>query len=479
MKIKKYEARTEQEAIEKVKDELGLDALILNIRKNQPKGIFAFFRKPIVEVTAAYGERAPKAKVTAGNYKNEARPALDGSAGVGRSSAGSGFNNAPKENLNGISSALAEEYDYLRMDNLTGAERWAEIEKYTKKTDTAPSSGLAGGAESASKSEDDYKIVEAIVKDRKLLEQQEKIKLLEKKLSNAEDLLEKVVSQISVGKMNFNGFARKYENSMIQLFYDSLIEQGVTVEIAEKLLEDVNAVDDTEKVDINLIVKIVYNTIVSILGEPDTSITDDINPGKTKIITFMGPTGVGKTTTIAKLSSIFLLQHNLNVGLITADTYRIAAVEQLKTYAEILGLDVGIVYNKEDLEFNVSNMSYDKEIIMLDTAGRSHRNPENFNELKELLSVIPNCEKFLVLSITTKYDDLLSIVNTFSDISDFKIIFTKLDETICLGSILNICYLTGRKVSYVTNGQNVPEDIEVIQPEKIAKALLGLGGGTF
>lgn len=411
MKIKKYEARTEQEAIEKVKDELGLDALVLNIKKTQPKGVFSIFRKPFVEVTAAYGEKSAKQGFT--------EPTLQ----------------------------------YNQPQNQDSKED-----------------------DSFLKSEQGVAFMESIVKDKKLFEQQETIRSLENKLSNAEDLLEKVVSQISVEHMSFNGGMRRFENSTLQLFYESLVEQGVTLEIAEKLLEDLNYIEDSENIDINLIVKIVYNTIISVLSEPCIPITENIDPNKAKVITFMGPTGVGKTTTIAKLSSIFILQHNLKVGLITADTYRIAAVEQLKTYAEILDIDVGIVYNKDDLEMNINKMSYDNNIILLDTAGRSHKNPENFNELKELLSVVPDCEKFLVLSVTTKYEDLINIVNTFSDISDFKLIFTKLDETTCLGSILNICYLTGHKVYYVTNGQNVPDDIDVMHPEKIAMALLGLGG---
>lgn len=395
MKIKKYEARTEKEAIEKVKMELGLEALILNIKKIQPKGIFAFFRKPQVEVTAAYEEKPFALK-----------------------------NNA----------AIAEQ----------------EAVK-------------ANAAEN-------------VVKDKKLIEQNEKIKKLEKKLNSAEELLEKAVSQISLAQQSNFSHDRKYENNLIQVFYDALVSQGVTVEIADKLLEDVNAIDENEEIDISLIVKVVYNTIVSILGEPATTPVKKAEKGNPRIFTFMGPTGVGKTTTIAKLSSIFILNESLNVGLITADTYRIAAVEQLKTYAEILGVEVGVAYNLEDLGVCIENMRQINDVIFVDTAGRSHKNDETLKELDGLLSVMPQSDRYLVLSTTTKYEDLLNIVTIYSSVSDFKIIFTKLDETTSLGSILNICYLTGKKISYVTNGQNVPDDIEAIQPEKIAKALLGFGG---
>jgi len=189
---------------------------------------------------------------------------------------------------------------------------------------------------------------------------------------------------------------------------------------------------------------------------------------------FMGPTGVGKTTTIAKLTSDFILNYNLRLGLITADTYRIAAVEQLKTYAEILSVEVGVVYSTKDFIECIGRLTAKYDMILVDTAGRSHKNSENLTELSELLAACPAAEKHLVLSLTTKCDDLLQIIEAYSDIADFDIIFTKLDETQELGSILNICHLTQKRISYVTNGQNVPDDISIVEPEKIARALLGL-----
>jgi len=192
----------------------------------------------------------------------------------------------------------------------------------------------------------------------------------------------------------------------------------------------------------------------------------------------MGPTGVGKTTTIAKLSSVLSLNHNMKVGFITADTYRIAAVEQLKTYAEILGLDVRVVYSNDDIENSVDEMRILNDVILIDTAGRSHRNEDNVVELAGILNSLPDSRHYLVLSATTKCEDMLEIIHTYETVTDFDLIVTKLDETASLGSILNICYLTGKKISYVTFGQNVPDDIEVIKPDKIAMSLLGIGAGV-
>ena len=427
MKIKKYEARTEQEAINRVKDELGLDALVLNIKKIQPRGFFAFLRKPIVEVTAAYEEKNERPRQ---ELKKPELPKLD------------------IEKIAAFPKLMNAEVAEPRKEPLLQAEsREAKREFFV-----TPMS------------------------NDKIAEQEEKIKTLQNKLASTEGLLEKVVGQLTASAQNDRTNNRKYENTMIQLFYDTLLRQGVTMEIAEKILDEINQIDDNEKIDINLLVKIVYNTIMGILGTPETVDISSINKNSTKCIVFIGPTGVGKTTTIAKLSSDFVLNHRLSVGLITADTYRIAAVEQLKTYADILNIDVGVVYSVADLKQNIKHMGKIKDIILIDTAGRSHKNDENLKELEELLSCVPDSERYLVLSLTTKYEDLVNIIGRHSTISDFKIIFTKMDETTCLGSILNVCYTTGKKFSYITYGQNVPEDIEVIQPEKIAKALLGVGG---
>jgi flagellar biosynthesis protein FlhF len=405
MKIKKYTAGTEQEAIEKVKDELGLDALVLNIKRIQPKGIMSFFKKAVVEITAAYDDK-----------KEE--PLL-----------------FKEKTLN---------YD--------AEEKIVEV-----------------------KNNNESIILEA--KNKTISYQKEKIENLEQKLNSAEDMMQKAISNLTIENQIKHTGVRKYENSMIQLFYEVLVNHGVTEEIASKILEEVTIIEDD--IDINFIVKVVYNKIITILGGAGEIELNKCEDGNPKVLAFFGPTGVGKTTTIAKLTSNFVLNKNLNVGLITADTYRIAAVEQLKTYADILGLEVGVAYTSQDLSDNYENMKNLKDVILIDTAGRSHRNNENIKELEKILSVLPKCNKFLVLSTTTKYEDLVSIINSFSSISEFEIIFTKLDETTSLGSVLNISYLLGKKIMYTTFGQNIPDDIEIIKPGKIARSLLGLGGDTF
>ncbi|MCL2840391.1 MAG: flagellar biosynthesis protein FlhF [Defluviitaleaceae bacterium] len=269
---------------------------------------------------------------------------------------------------------------------------------------------------------------------------------------------------------------KKYRHSMVQLFYDTMLAQEVRPDVAAHILRELESVDEASQVDVKLLIKAVYGHIVDILKNP---ILIDTNKGNPQTIVFMGPTGVGKTTSIAKLSSILSLTHGLKVGLITADTYRIAAVEQLKTYADILGLDIRVVYKPEEIGAHLSALRAKSDIVLIDTAGRSHKNKEGLDELKALLDVVQDAKYYLVLSVTTRYKDLCKIVSTYDQISDFNLIFTKLDEAETLGSLMNICCLAGKKAAYVTFGQNVPDDLEAIKPDKIAKSLLGLNDGEI
>jgi len=194
--------------------------------------------------------------------------------------------------------------------------------------------------------------------------------------------------------------------------------------------------------------------------------------GKPSVIIFVGPTGVGKTTTLAKIAANYLLNHKKSVGLITADTYRIAAVEQLKTYAEILGIPVSVVYSASDMSDAVNQYS-DKDIILIDTAGRSHRNKAQFEEMKAMVIASGADEVYLVLSSTTSIRSCREIISNYDFLKDYKLIFTKTDEAPVLGIILNIRFITGKKLSYITTGQNVPDDIEIVNVDKITKSLIG------
>ena len=197
----------------------------------------------------------------------------------------------------------------------------------------------------------------------------------------------------------------------------------------------------------------------------------ELKSRKRKIAALLGPTGVGKTTTLAKIAAQCVLEKGISTAFITADTYRISAVEQLKTYADILGLPIAIVYTPDELKEAIQKFRQ-KQLILIDTAGRSQHNRRQMAELKDFLAVNQNIEKYLVLSATTKNEDAKDIMDKFSVCKPDKVIFTKTDETKSLGVILNILRKKTMRLSYLTNGQSVPDDIVPAQAGKLAELFL-------
>ena len=185
-----------------------------------------------------------------------------------------------------------------------------------------------------------------------------------------------------------------------------------------------------------------------------------------KYINVLGPTGVGKTTTIAKMAARSVLEKKKKVGFITTDTYRIAAIEQLKTYAGLLQAPVEIVYNAEDYENAIKKLDY-LDIIFIDTAGRNYKEAKYVNDLQRLINFSEQAESFLVVSLTAKERDIESIIEQFNKIPIGKFIFTKLDETNSIGTMFNLMIKYKKGLAYYTNGQEVPEDIEQADLENL------------
>lgn len=251
-----------------------------------------------------------------------------------------------------------------------------------------------------------------------------------------------------------------------QVIYEQLTENEVDDRLADQLVAEL--LESGRDFSLEEGLNMVYRRLVKELS--------DIRPirlenGRPRPVFFIGSTGVGKTTTIAKLASLFTLEKKCKVALITADTYRIAAVEQLKTYANILNIPIKVIYKEEEIAGCMEEFA-DYDLILIDTAGRSYQDTKHLQELKELLEKVEDKQVYLVLSLSTKNSDLKKTVAAY-DFADFSLIFTKLDETLAYGSILNLKQATGRPLSYVTTGQNVPEDIAVLDPYETANQILG------
>lgn len=413
MTINKYQGKTKEEAIEKAKQELGEGAVVLNVKEIKPKGMLKMFKSSAYEVTVAMEEKERFVSPVPAKTQTE-----------------------------GISLAADEKIVIPQPDNKTNAEESAVIKQ---------------------------KVVEQNLETRSLNTSEG----LEKRLENLSNILEKQLKteesrkeeKIETQPANAEGF------QFIKMLYRTLLEN----EVNEKYVNQI--MDESEKIlhggsSVDSILSNVYQKLILKFGQPATL---DMSGKKPRIVFFIGPTGVGKTTTLAKIASKYKMEHDKKVAFLTADTYRIAATEQLRIYANILDAPMNIIYSVEEMNAAIERVS-DYDIVFVDTAGFSHRNEAQCDDMKRMIAGLDkNYEKevYLVLSATTKYRDLLEIADIYKEIADYKLIFTKLDETTAYGNILNIKLYSEAKLSYMTTGQNVPDDIEVFDTQKIVKQLLG------
>lgn len=389
------------------KDEMGSDALILSIKSVKPKGFWRWFRRPYVEVTAALDEN------------KEQRPVLPEDKELAEF----------KSFLSGLSQKQRE------LDAAEKAEKTEESAKAEKPLNIAGSLPVAVRPVKA----------EPATEPEKALGQARAVKKPE-----PTETAEAAEPQVLIG----------------QVIYEQLTENEVDERLANQLVAEL--LERGRGFSLEEGLNQVYRRLVKELS--------DIRPirlenGRPRPVFFIGSTGVGKTTTIAKLASLFTLEKKCKVALITADTYRIAAVEQLRTYANILNIPIKVIYKEEEIAGCIEEFA-DYDLILIDTAGRSYQDTGHLQELKELLERVEDKQVYLVLSLSTKNSDLKKTVAAY-DFTDFSLIFTKLDETLAYGSILNLKQETGRPLAYVTTGQNVPEDIAELDPYETANQILG------
>lgn len=305
---------------------------------------------------------------------------------------------------------------------------------------------------------------------------------LESRVNHIEVLIEKIYTQMNHEKSSgleggnysnqlFNSVNTEKISKVIKVLSNNLLRNNVDQVIVNEMVQTIKK-EMQNASTVNDVAAKMYNQIVASLGTPIPINFDEDVEKKQRIITFVGPTGVGKTTTLAKIAAISAIDKHKDIGIISADTYRIAAVEQLKTYAGILGVPVKVIYSPEEVDEAIAAFR-DKDLILIDTAGRSHKDEQQFDELKNILEHAQPSEIFLLISLITDYNVCKEIVKSYDFIKDYKIIFTKMDEASSYGIILNICKDVQRQLSYITTGQSVPDDIEIINVDKIAKKLLG------
>ena len=410
MIIKKFTGKTEAEATEAAKKELGSTLVIMNVREVKRKGLFAFLLPKQIEVTAALEEEAP------------ARP-----------------------QYGSILRTAADKEIRTEQQNLLAKNSTENIEKKLDSLQTLLESQLNNRQSEKEESAKTQDVPDAEEKENKPQDMAAAEKKEEEK--NPE------------------------QDKFIRLLYNKMLDNEMDEKYVNSILEDASK---TKKADLpfDYLLANIYQKMVLKFGKSEGITPSEKGP---RIVLFIGPTGVGKTTTIAKLAGRYCVEEKKKVALLTADTYRIAAAEQLRTYANILETPFRIIYTPEELQAAVEDY-WDCDYIFIDTAGRSHQNTDQLEKMKEMVAALKRPESyqvFLVLSATTKYRDLQKIADCYGKIADFELIFTKLDETEAVGNLLNMKLYTGAPVAYVTCGQNVPDDMEVFNPQKTVKQILG------
>jgi flagellar biosynthesis protein FlhF len=258
-------------------------------------------------------------------------------------------------------------------------------------------------------------------------------------------------------------------SSVLVNVYQRLVDQELAEDLAQDIILKVNnELGSNGVTNYDLVREYVRRHIqelVTVTGPPR------LMTGKTKSIFLIGPTGVGKTTTLAKLAANYSLVEHKRVALVTVDTFRVAAIPQLRTYADIIGVPLEVVYTASDLADALGRFG-DRELVLIDTPGGSPRNAKQLEVLKEYLDSVEMKDVYLTIASPTRYRDMVDVYNRFSICRIDGLLFTKIDETDRFGPLVNLLNETRARLTYLTTGQNVPQDIELADSVKMAELLL-------
>ena len=417
MKLKMFRAPSMPQALAQVKRHLGPDAVIVQTRSYKRGGIFGIGARNIVEITARSGESDPPPRSRAAANRLQRL-----------------YSNGRKES-------------YRRSD-ITNSE-----------VTTTNSSNIKRNVQPPARQ------ARQLVPASKGVQRNAEENQIKGEIKEIRQLVENLV------KEQRHLHEPQMPEQLFDLYLD-LIQREVADEIARDLVKRIShnlSEDQIKSADI------ARQKLVQVMDQM-ISTTGPISPnlnGKARVVALIGPTGVGKTTTIAKIAANLKLRQNKKVALITIDTYRIGAVDQLRMYAQIIDVPLKVVLTPAELKEAVESLS-DLDVVLIDTAGRCQNDRLKLTELKTFMEAARPDEIHLVLSSTTHHAHMLSAVEKFGALGVDRIILTKLDEAISFGVVLSVLRKIDASISYITTGQDVPDDIEVGNGRRLAQLLLGM-----
>lgn len=439
MLVKTFQAASMAEALRMVKAELGPDAMILSTKKEKTGGIMGFFSKQAYRVTAAIDPaRKPPPPPAAPAVYREAPPRE---------------RTAREELESSMLAPLARELKDLRekVESLTRREEDARKEE--KPADGAQAAPQQeGGINLKNIPRSDLEEIKKLLLATLTKSQEGAVKNVQWPAADGEPLPETA-----------SGEQLLPEDSPLS---KELARNGVSPDLIRTIINTLNTLPPQgESQSVNARLGETLGRLIKFAGNLR------LKKNSPRIIALVGPTGVGKTTTTAKLAAMHALNRGNKVALITMDIFRVGAVEQLKTYSRIMGIPLEVASTPAELEKAVKKHSA-CDLIFIDTAGRSHKDKEKLDDMKSFFENKITVEVYLCLSATTKDRELEEILHRFSIFQISKVVFTKIDESESLGNMVNLLMKDNLSIAYFTTGQRVPEDIEIATPAKLADMIL-------